>query len=188
VIVSLFCEVDVSGIDPNIVKRLQGTSNIMESLYNAGAGFKNTTDRGNEREIFVSEFLRKCIPAAVDIGTGEIIDNFGTQSGQIDVVIESALRPSFGIPASEAKLYMAHSVAMVIEVKSILTSEEWSGIEDHARKVRMLKRDTLPKKMGKDNPAAFLVKKFYKDKARRILPKTFPGNIPYFVVAMKADW
>lgn len=172
------------GINPSILSRLEATIKIFGSLYDAGATF-GTTLRGNEREIFVSEFLRKCVPAAVGIGTGEIVDNGNRKTGQLDVVVEAALRPSFGIPATEAKVYMAHSVAMVLEIKSTLTKTVWDKeIEPHAAKVRALTRQLVDhKKLD-----GAILARWRTERLKGAFPTAFPDKIPYIVVAFRANW
>jgi hypothetical protein len=60
-------------------------------------------------------------------------------SGQLDIVVEFPFFPSFPTPGGEERLYLAESVAFVIEIKSDLATQ-WGQVEQAAEKVRRLRR------------------------------------------------
>ena len=95
--------------------------------------------KGDERETFVSEFLKQLFPPPYRFGAGAITDSTGACSGQLDVVVEYPFLPSFPMPGGTQRLYLAESVALVIEVKSNLTSQ-WSQIESSVAKLKPLRR------------------------------------------------
>jgi hypothetical protein len=58
----------------------------------------------------------------------------------MDLVMELPFGPSLPIPAGSHRLYLAESVAAVIEIKSNLSSH-WNEVEETIRPVRQLVRD-----------------------------------------------
>ena len=64
-------------------------------------------------------------------------------SGQVDVAIEYGFVPSFPMPATDERLLLAESVALVIEVKSDLCSQ-WDEVRSTTERVRQLKPNLNP--------------------------------------------
>lgn len=95
--------------------------------------------RGNEREIFVSKFLRDVLPTPFRVGEGDVIDAAGHHSGQLDVVIEYPFMPSIPATSEGPRLYFAEGVAAVIEVKSNIAAQ-WNEVERTAEKLQSVRR------------------------------------------------
>jgi hypothetical protein len=87
----------------------------------------------------VREFLQKVFPAPYRFGSGVVADAGGLITGQLDVVVEFPFFASFPAPSGYERLYVAESVAFVIEVKSDLSSQ-WPQLEETTKKVRPLRR------------------------------------------------
>ncbi len=74
---------------------------------------------GQERAAFIDQFLSQAFPSPFRFGTGDATDVVGGRSGQLDVVVEFPFMPSLPIAGgSSSRLYLAESVAAVVEVKS----------------------------------------------------------------------
>jgi hypothetical protein len=125
-------------VNPYLLQRLKGIQQALLAQHAAGKGLPNATI-GNERETFLREFLQKVFPAHRRFATGAITDAEGNLSGQIDVAVEYGFIPSFPMPATDERLLLAESVALVIEVKSNLTSQ-WSEVCATTAKVKKLRR------------------------------------------------
>lgn len=95
--------------------------------------------KGNEREVLVRAFLEKVFPAPYRFGSGAVTDADGQVSGQLDVIVEWPFFASFPAPLGINRLYLAESTALVIEVKSNLSSQ-WGEVEGTARQLRKLRR------------------------------------------------
>jgi len=119
--------------------RLEAIRAILMAHHAAGVSFPNAS-KGSERETLIREFFSKVQPNLTRFGSGAIIDSFGVQSGQLDIVAEFPFFPSFPTPAAEERLYLAESVSFVVEVKSNLSSQ-WGQLESTAEKVRPLSRN-----------------------------------------------
>ena len=81
--------------------------------------------KGEERAAFIGEYLSKVLPPIYRFGSGDVTDSNGEKSGQLDIVIEYPFFPS--LPSGgggQTRLYLAESIAAVIEVKSDL-SNQW---------------------------------------------------------------
>ena len=119
--------------------RLTGLISGLRSVHEAGGGLSSST-KGSEREAFINTILKSVIAPPFRVGSGDIIDAEGNQSGQLDIVIEHGGGISFPLVAHETpRLYLAESVCAVVEVKSNL-SDQWSEVEATARKLNNVKR------------------------------------------------
>lgn len=92
--------------------------------HQANATMSNTT-KGAEREAFISQFLQNVLPPIYRFGTGDATDVNGNRSGQLDVVVEYPFGPSLPAVGGSAstRLYLAETVAAVVEVKSSLPAQ-----------------------------------------------------------------
>jgi hypothetical protein len=125
-----------------ILERLDGIQSALISAHKQGVPL-SAASKGTEREAFVRKFLADVFPPIYRFGSGDIVDELGNQTGQIDVVAEYPFAPTLPTVGgvSETRLYLANGVAAVIEVKSDL-SAQWGEVERTAEKLAALKRDT----------------------------------------------
>jgi hypothetical protein len=163
-----------------IERRLLGIQAVLMAHHAATAKLPNAAI-GDEREVLVREFLEKVFPAPYRFGTGTVTDSMGNVSGQLDVVVEWPFFASFPAPVGTQRLYLAESVAFVIEVKSDLGTEEWKTVEHSVREIRTLLRRwrghlaTANVPIGTEIPAQ-------QQTAAVNLPSTI-SYIPYVVVS-----
>jgi hypothetical protein len=107
----------------HVLQRLEGIQTQLLGTYQAGRSISSTT-KGLERETFINSFLSEVFPTPFRFGTGDATDIHGAKSGQLDVVIEYPFAPSLPIVGSRTtRLFLAESVAAVIEVKSDVASQ-----------------------------------------------------------------
>ena len=108
---------------------------------------------GNERQEFIDKFLSQVLPTPFRFGTGDATDKNGNKSGQLDVVIEFPFGPSLPIVGgTTSRLYLAETVAAVIEVKSNISSQ-WSQAVSTAHQLYPLQRSYgAAMMMGPDFP------------------------------------
>jgi hypothetical protein len=126
--------------------RLHAVREHLRVNHEAGVEMSSAS-RGREREAFIDFFLSQMLPSVPRFGSGDITDSSGgtTQeedstgrSGQLDIVIEYPFLPS--LPSlGMVRLYLAESVAAVIEVKSNVI-RQWDEVERTAAKVKNLQR------------------------------------------------
>jgi len=60
--------------------RLAGVWRSLIALH-AGGDAMSSASSGREREQFIDEYLRKVLPPAYRIGSGDVIDSFGNKTG-----------------------------------------------------------------------------------------------------------
>jgi len=127
-------------VQPNrhIMSRLEAIRMGLLNAYYGGCTMSAAT-KGTERELFVDSFLSEVFPPHFRFGSGDITDSEENKSGQLDIVMEYPNLYSFPMGQASPRLYLAESVAAVIEVKSNL-SAQWSEVEDTAKKTKLLKR------------------------------------------------
>ena len=124
----------------HVQQRLAGIQSILIGVHQAGSTL-STSSRGQERQEFIDAFLANVLPPIYRFGTGDATDTAGRRSGQLDVVVEYPISPSlpaFG-GASATRLYLAESIAAVVEVKSNV-SAQWQQAQRTAAQLAPLRR------------------------------------------------
>jgi hypothetical protein len=123
-----------------VQNRLKVILENLRTIASEGGGMSTSDMIGYEREGFVSVFLADIFSSSYRFGTGEIVDKLGRSSGQVDIVCENSLLPSFSVVQRLSRLYLAEGVASVIEVKSDL-AKHWDDIMRKAKAVKELQLD-----------------------------------------------
>jgi len=113
-------------------------------LQSLDAAFQASTplssaSKGDEREWFVNNLLSLVFPTHYRFSSGEITDRYTNISGQVDIVVEYPHRFSLAAYDGGPRLFMAESVASVIEVKSDLV-KQWDEVCETARKLKAIRR------------------------------------------------
>ena len=125
--------------NPHLMRRLQGMQQILLGVHSGGDALTNSS-RGTEREVFVNSFLKAVFPPPFRFGTGDVTDQAGRHSGQLDVVIEFPFIPSLPLQADSPRLYLAEGVAAVVEVKSDVAAQ-WEQVLSTAKQLRKISRN-----------------------------------------------
>jgi hypothetical protein len=123
----------------HILTRLQGIQSILNGVHQASAPLTSNTS-GTEREAIIDSFLSAVFPNQFRFGTGDATDAGSNRSGQLDVVIENSFSPSLPIPGGNTRLYLAESIAAVVEVKSNV-AVQWQQAVHTASQLAPLTRD-----------------------------------------------
>lgn len=122
-----------------ILQRLVGLQTILIGVQQSSATLSSSS-KGTEREAFIDDFLSKVLPPSYRFGTGDATDAYGARSGQLDVVVEHPIAPSLpSVGSPKSRLYLAESIAAVIEVKSD-ASTQWQEALRTAQQLTPLKR------------------------------------------------
>ncbi len=124
--------------NPYLKQRLTAVQAVLMAHY-AGSVSLPSAVAGTERETFVREYLEKVFPSHRRFSTGAITDQAGNLSGQVDVAVEFGMSPSFPLSNASQRLLLAESVAVVIEVKSNLSSQ-WEQVRSTTKAVKRLER------------------------------------------------
>lgn len=126
-------------MNDHIRSRIKAIQDALLAAYRGGAGMPSAMV-GGERELVLHGLLREVLPPIYRFGQGAITDATGDLTGQLDLVMELPFGPSLPMPAGSHRLYLAESVASVVEIKSDLSSQ-WTEVERTVRKVKPLSRD-----------------------------------------------
>ncbi|HEY1976377.1 MAG TPA: DUF6602 domain-containing protein [Candidatus Baltobacteraceae bacterium] len=122
-----------------LLQRLAGIQAALVGAHQASSGMSSNTT-GAERQEFIESFLRNVLPTIYRFGTGDATDLNGAISGQLDVVVESPFAPTLpNVGLGSTRLYLAESIAAVIEVKSDI-SKQWTQAIKTAAKLAPLRR------------------------------------------------
>lgn len=124
----------------HIKDRLEGIRQMLMGAHHAGGSLSNAS-KGNEREAFINGFLSQVLPSHFRFGSGDVTDENGARSGQLDIVVEYPFVPSLPIVAGRSpRLYLAEGVVAVIEIKSNIASQR-SEVERTASQLAVLSRN-----------------------------------------------
>lgn len=122
----------------HVFQRLEGIQGQLVALHAGGASLSSAA-KGGEREDFINKFLAEIVPTPYRFGSGDITDTKNMKSGQVDLVVEYPFLPSLPMIGGSSRLFLAESVAAVVEVKSDL-SAQWGEVQSTARAVKTLDR------------------------------------------------
>lgn len=127
-------------MNQHLVDRLEAIGAALMAQHAGGTGLP-TAVRGDEREVFLREYMQTLFPSHRRFARGAITDAVGRISGQVDVAVEFGFGPSFPMPGPTegSRLLLADTVALVIEVKSDLSSQ-WSEVRNTTSSVHALDR------------------------------------------------
>ena len=122
----------------------------MKAFSNHASLGNHSDVKGLSREGFVKYFLKLNLPSLIEYYTGELIDENDERSGQLDIILQSALSPKINLFEDINIGFNDYSLG-VIEVKSTLTTAAWgqnSHLENTFKsfdKIKRLKRNTILK-------------------------------------------
>ena len=124
-----------------VLQRLTGLQSILKGVHQSSVGSLSSATTGQERAAVIDEFGGRALPPIYRFGTGDATDANGTRSGQLDVVVEYPFAPSLPtVGAGQTRLYLAESVAAVIEVKSEPFRDRWGQAVQTANALAPLQR------------------------------------------------
>ena len=113
-------------------------SKMIKVSYEVGASVSDhSTILGDARESFIRDILEKFLPSSISIGSGQIIDQNGKRSKQVDVIIyrrEFPILKTFGA----ADVYLIEGVIATIEVKSKLDKDNLIMALENSKSVKKL--------------------------------------------------
>jgi len=87
------------------------------------AAYRHSGNKGSNAEQILRDFLRQFLPPYNRVGHGEVVDQTGSNSRQLDVVITNEYHP-FLNDLTAPSVFIIEGVSCVAEVKSVLTGEE----------------------------------------------------------------
>lgn len=87
------------------------------------AMYEHTGNKGSNAEKILRDFLQQFLPPYYRIGEGEVIDQTGAHSRQIDIVITNEYHPYLN-DLTAPSIFIIEGVSCVAEVKSVLNGEE----------------------------------------------------------------
>jgi hypothetical protein len=87
------------------------------------AAYRHSGNKGANAEQVLRDFLRQFLPPYNRVGHGEVIDQSGASSRQLDAIITNEYHP-FLNDLSAPSVFIIEGVSCVAEVKSVLTSDQ----------------------------------------------------------------
>lgn len=108
----------------------------LEEITDSIQDMQHPSKKGQLREMFVENLVKRFIPTQFETGNGFIVNQCGDISKEFDVVIyDGTLIPPF-LKEYNVGIYPAESVLATIEVKSHLTKKEITDSNEKARELR----------------------------------------------------
>lgn len=156
---------------------LTEAENRLWASFTTSQSFKHKGLKGGNRENALAAFLRQRLPSRFAVTTGEIIDQGGRQSPQIDVMIYDGSVAAPILPAEDeggSEIIGAEALLATIEVKSLLKSA------DVQQAVKSIKELYSMRPFGSD---------WGWETSREVRSETFEGFPRFFssVLAFKTD-
>lgn len=164
----------------NLISRLEGIFLQLMGAYHGGRGMASA-NKGNEREILISQLLSQVFPVHYRFSSGEVVDSKNNNSGQLDVVVEQPTGFSFPLHAHGPRLFLADSVAAAIEVKSNL-SNQWDEVLRTGNQLRRVIRGPDPSAPDKIERVLARMNESAKEEKGSSYPSL---SIPLFVVGFE---
>src|ERR1041385_7181264 len=85
--------------------------------------YRHSGNKGTNAEQVLRDFLRHFLPPYNRVGHGEVIDQSGASSRQLDVVITNEYHPYLN-DLTAPSVFIVEGVSCAAEVKSVLTGDE----------------------------------------------------------------
>jgi len=121
-----------------LLKAIEARTKTMLKMYNLSGGVDHDAEKGAFREFFLSDLIRPLLPAHCRVGSGIVVDAYGRQSMQSDVVIYDTRKLPPVLLAGDRGLFPLDSVLCVVEVKSKLTATDYKQIVPASRRIAPL--------------------------------------------------
>ena len=109
---------------------------VLLAKYNLSGEQNASRNLGDNRENFINLFLQEALPRCLEVKCGEIIDNTGSKTGQLDTIIVRDDSPRLDFEGKNS--YLAEGIFAVIETKSNLTTAKLAEAAKTLDKVRQL--------------------------------------------------
>lgn len=115
-------------------------NNVQRDLVSALKAFGHSTEKGNASESVWIVFFNKYLPMRYKALKGQVIDSFGQQSDQIDVLIVDRFYTPLMFTLHDVTVVPAESVYAVFEVKPEFNASTIEYARQKTASVRKLKR------------------------------------------------
>jgi hypothetical protein len=126
--------------------------NELWNLFSATGGLNHRGEKGSFREEFVKQLLVSVLPGHYGVGSGVVVDKWGKQSPQVDLVIYDKRRMPPLLERDGHGIYPIDSVLRVLEVKSYVDvaaidqyfSQAWAFHPGNNEGLKMASAGSLP--------------------------------------------
>lgn len=95
----------------------------------------NSSDKGENAEEILSDFIKNYLPPIYRIGRGEIIDSYGKQSSQIDIIITNQYHP-FISDYNRPSIFFVEGVSCCGEVKMYLNDTHLNAALNNCKSLK----------------------------------------------------
>lgn len=124
-----------------VARRLQIEVDSFSRLVN------HNGEKGRQNELALSALLSRMLPTSVSVGTGVIIDSYGNESNQTDLIISHSGKQPALLAQTIEVLHPVETVLLAIEVKSTVAERD---IQDFA--VKKASHNHLTLRSGRPAP------------------------------------
>jgi hypothetical protein len=122
---------------PVLYSRLSAIRQALSAAHQDGGP---SAISGYVREQTVKQLILPSLPVKYRVTTGQIIDQSGNASGQLDIIVENSHFPSLAAPSiADVRLILAEGVSSVVEIKSTLPAQ-WDQVLVTKEKLKPLRR------------------------------------------------
>lgn len=123
-----------------MLKALDGE--LVNALEKSRASFQHKGSQGAAAEAAVRSLLDHKLPRYLSVGTGEVIDQADSRSGQLDIIIVNEDQP-FRSSLNEPGVFLIEGISASGEVKSRLTTKALDEAIDTATRFKRLRSNDV---------------------------------------------
>lgn len=120
----------------------QNMTQLLDSVRQLTSTIRSSKSKGDDRELFIREFLETHLPSRLRIGHGEIVDSSGRVSGEVDAVIYRDDIPRLHMGGTD--VFLCEGVLAAMEIKSDLTKEELERSLENLERIKALEKRIKP--------------------------------------------
>ncbi|WP_394847350.1 hypothetical protein LZC95_07780 [Pendulispora brunnea] len=123
---------------PRLIRFFNGAVDELRGAYTKSEG-SPTACMGSLREEGIRRAIEHSLPSVARLYSGEIIDPYGGQSGQLDGIVVHATGSALATAPNDVRIALAEGVLAILESKSDIGGQ-WDEILRTLAKVRALRR------------------------------------------------
>src|SRR6266568_6164428 len=118
-----------SGPAADVLRKLmKSQQDALNKAFDDATLYSHPGLKGGKREEGVSTFLAGQLPQSLKVVTGQAIDYRGSVSSQLDIMVYDANLNAPLHGEGQAKLLPAEALLAIVEVKTVVTLQEWDKV------------------------------------------------------------
>ena len=157
-----------------LYKYFKESTKMLLSKYRRSSIQEQSPNIGTNREVYIKDFLESIIPPRLEVRSGELIDNKGNRSGQLDVILVRNDTPHLSLEGEDT--YLITGAFCAIEIKSNLNKEKLLKATETLSKVEALNKPSVQILIGYEDIRIYNIVIAYEGSTLGSLSKHLSGD------------